>query len=197
MSESIVFKLTNEAFYVIIKEEMSFERLKNKLNEKFSNSEDFFNGMKIKTIVTGRDFTDEEFFEVKGIINQNTGFEDIEEEKIKFDWSESTITDKTKFYRGTLRSGSRLEFRGSIVVIGDVNPGAEIIAEDNVIVMGALRGKVHAGARGNTNAIVSAFSICPTQLRIADVITIPPEQDNPKGRYPEIAYIKEGNIYIE
>lgn len=197
MKESIVFKLTNEAFYVIIKEEMSFDRLKNKLDEKFKNSEDFFNGMKIRTIVTGRDFTDEEFFEIKGIINQNTGFEDIEEEKIKFDWSESTITDKTKFYRGTLRSGSRLEFRGSIVVIGDVNPGAEIIAEDNVIVMGALRGKVHAGSRGNTNAIVSAFSICPTQLRIADVITIPPEQDNPKGKNPEIAYIKDGNIYIE
>jgi len=197
MKESIVFKLTNEAFYVIIKEEMSFDRLKNKLDEKFRNSEDFFNGMKIRTIVTGRDFTDEEFFEVKGIINQNTGFEDIEEEKIKFDWSESTITDKTKFYRGTLRSGNRLEFKGSIVVIGDVNPGAEIIAEDNVIVMGTLRGKVHAGSRGNTNAIVSAFSICPTQLRIADVITIPPEKDSPNGRYPEIAYIKEGNIYIE
>ena len=76
----------------------------------------------------------------------------------------------TKLYNGSLRSGNRLEFEGSIVVLGDVNAGAEVIAEDNIIVLGAIRGLAHAGANGNKRAIIAANSIEAPQIRIADIV---------------------------
>ena len=74
------------------------------------------------------------------------------------------------FLERTLRSGTRIEFPGHVVVLGDVNPGAEIIAEGNVIIWGRLRGMVHAGAKGNKNAVICALDLSPTQLRIAEEV---------------------------
>src|ERR1043165_2919187 len=75
------------------------------------------------------------------------------------------------FLNKTLRSGTRIEFAGHIVVFGDVNPGAEIIAEGNVIVWGRLRGTVHAGSKGNRSAMICALDLSPTELRIADEVS--------------------------
>ena len=75
------------------------------------------------------------------------------------------------FLSRTLRSGTRIEFAGHVVVLGDVNPGAEIVAEGNVIVWGRLRGMVHAGSKGNQKATVCALDLSPTQLRIADQVS--------------------------
>ena len=72
------------------------------------------------------------------------------------------------FLDRTLRSGTRIEFAGHVVVLGDVNPGAEIVAEGNVVIWGRLRGMVHAGSKGNRQAIVCALDFSPMQLRIAD-----------------------------
>ena len=71
-------------------------------------------------------------------------------------------------YRGYLRSGHRLQRNESILVIGDVNPGAEVISDGDVLVWGRLRGVVHAGVQGNQRAIVAALDLEPTQLRIAE-----------------------------
>ena len=104
--------------------------------------------------------------------------------------------DTALFLNRTLRSGTRIEFAGHVVVLGDVNPGAEIIAEGNVIIWGRLRGMVHAGAKGNTKAVICALDLSPTQLRIATEAsaTLKPQQ-NPK---PEIARINEnGKLQAE
>lgn len=100
------------------------------------------------------------------------------------------------FLSRTLRSGTRIEFSGHVVVLGDVNPGAEIIAEGNVIIWGRLRGMVHAGVKGNRNAVICALDLSPTQLRIADEVSaILKPQANPK---PEIARInKDGKLQAE
>jgi len=100
------------------------------------------------------------------------------------------------FLSRTLRSGTRIEFAGHVVVMGDVNPGAEIIADGNVIIWGRLRGMVHAGAKGNRSAVICALDLSPTQLRIADEVsaTLKP-QENPR---PEIARINEdGKLQAE
>ena len=76
--------------------------------------------------------------------------------------------------RRTLRSGYSLQHSGHVVVIGDVNPGAEIIAGGDVIVWGHLRGMVHAGAEGNDDAVVCALDLAPTQLRIGGLIATTP-----------------------
>ncbi len=95
----------------------------------------------------------------------------------------------------TLRSGFKVSHHGHIVVVGDVNPGAEIIAGGSVVVWGRLRGVVHAGADGDEQAQVSALDMMPTQLRIAGIVTVPPER---KGKpEPETARIQNGRVVIE
>jgi septum site-determining protein MinC len=89
----------------------------------------------------------------------------------------ATNTDAASYfvYRGYLRSGHRLRRKENILVIGDINPGAEVISEGDILVWGRLRGVVHAGAGGNRRAIVAALDLEPTQMRIADVTTIGPD----------------------
>lgn len=101
----------------------------------------------------------------------------------------------TQFVRGTLRSGRSIVFNGNVVVLGDVNPGAEVIADGNIVVMGHLRGVAHAGAGGNHSAYVCANQLNPTQLRIGQLITRPPEES--QGADPEIALVKGDSIVIE
>ena len=81
--------------------------------------------------------------------------------------------------------------------MGDVNPGAEIVADGNVIVWGKLSGLVHAGANGDETATVSALDLSPTQLRIADRITIAPPVDKKRVPVPETACIKDEQIVAE
>jgi septum site-determining protein MinC len=98
--------------------------------------------------------------------------------------------------RRTLRSGQQLRHPGSIAVLGDVNPGAEIVAGGDIIVWGKLRGTVHAGAMGNDNAIVCALDLTPTQLRIAQHIARSPEGRRRKPT-PEVARVRNGQIVAE
>lgn len=95
----------------------------------------------------------------------------------------------------TVRSGQVVRHHGHITLIGDVNPGAELIAGGSVIVWGRLRGLVHAGALGNAQALVCALELRPTQLRIADQIATTPSGGGPLR--PEVARIDGGHILVE
>jgi septum site-determining protein MinC len=100
------------------------------------------------------------------------------------------------FLDRTLRSGTRIEFAGHVVVMGDVNPGAEIVAEGNVIVWGRLRGMVHAGSKGNQDAVICALDFSPMQLRIADEASAAMSPQTQSK--PQIARINEfGNLQAE
>ncbi|RDV82929.1 septum site-determining protein MinC [Ammonifex thiophilus] len=103
---------------------------------------------------------------------------------------------KTILIERTLRSGQSLFYDGNVVILGDVNPGAEVTATGDVIVIGTLRGTVHAGAGGDEGALVVAFRLEPTQLRIANHVSRPPEGMTPSGQ-PEVARIKDGMVIIE
>lgn len=96
----------------------------------------------------------------------------------------------------TIRSGRSISHEGHVVVIGDVNPGAEIIAGGNVLVWGKLRGLVHAGAYGDDSAVICALELIPTQLRIADQIAVSPggAQRHPT---PEMVAIRDGQLVAE
>jgi septum site-determining protein MinC len=96
------------------------------------------------------------------------------------------------FYKRTIRSGHQIKHEGHVVIMGDVNPGGQIIAGGNIIVWGRLRGTVHAGAKGDPEAVVCALDLSPTQLRIADKISISPPQS--EGAGPEIARLIEGQV---
>ncbi|MFO7743293.1 MAG: septum site-determining protein MinC [Anaerolineae bacterium] len=95
--------------------------------------------------------------------------------------------------RRTLRSGQSLRHPGHVVVIGDVNPGAEVVAGGSIVVWGRLRGLVHAGALGDEEAVICALELAPTQLRIAGHISRSPEE-RPSKPLPEKASICDGSI---
>jgi septum site-determining protein MinC len=93
----------------------------------------------------------------------------------------------------TLRSGQSLRHPGHVVVIGDVNPGAEVVAGGNIVVWGRVRGVVHAGALGDEAAMICALDLAPTQLRIAGHIARSPEEKRRKP-VPEMASVRDGQI---
>jgi septum site-determining protein MinC len=100
----------------------------------------------------------------------------------------------TLYHRGTLRGGQTLHNLGNIIVIGDVNPGAELIASGDVVVFGSLRGVAHAGAQGDASARVVALELAPTQLRIATMIATSDRDSVEPG--PQHAYIVGDRIAI-
>lgn len=82
---------------------------------------------------------------------------------------------RTLLLKKTLRSGQSVRYNGNVVILGNVNPGAEIVATGDIIVAGSLRGVAHAGASGDDSAVIAAFSLMPTQLRIAAHVARPPD----------------------
>lgn len=117
--------------------------------------------------------------------------------------AQSDASARTVIVPHSLRAGFRGEYGGSVVILGDVNPGAELVAGGDVIVMGALRGVVHAGAGGNQGAIVWARPIASPQIRLGDAMARAPE-DNALASmrkieegHAEIARLQEGAIVIE
>ncbi len=103
---------------------------------------------------------------------------------------------ETKFHKGSLRSGQRLETEGSIVIIGDVNFGAEVIASDNIAVLGTLRGLAHAGAKGNKKAIIAAGKLEALQVRIANIVKEVEKEEKENSKQAYISVI-EDKVVIE
>jgi septum site-determining protein MinC len=97
----------------------------------------------------------------------------------------------------TLRSGQAVRHDGDVIVLGDVNPGAEVVAAGHIVVMGALKGLAHAGCTGNREAFVTAVRLRPTQLRIAGVVGRAPDQDESAQPAPEVARLVDDRIVIE
>jgi len=100
------------------------------------------------------------------------------------------------FIERTLRSGTRIEFAGHVVVLGDVNPGAEVVAEGNIIIWGRLRGAAHAGAKDSREAVVCALDFSPMQLRIAEEVSSAiTSQEQPIPRFARID--ENGKLLVE
>nr|WP_306220199.1 septum site-determining protein MinC [Cohnella sp. WQ 127256] len=98
---------------------------------------------------------------------------------------------------GIIRSGQTMEFDGHLLLLGDVNPGGTIKCSGDVYVLGALRGSVHAGVEGDVNAIIAASLMKPTQLRIADIISRPPDEWTSAEPWMEYAFLREGTMAID
>ena len=106
-------------------------------------------------------------------------------------------TAEALFLRRTIRSGQRIEHHADVIVLGDVNPGAEIISAGNVIVWGTVRGQIQAG-QSQPGSVICALCLWPTQLRIGEVVAVgSPEAMNEPPPGPEIASLQDGNIVVE
>lgn len=147
------------------------------LKKKMIELKNLYQEDKTPILITGKVLKNKEMEEIQSLIKRFIDVQiDFDSPKvlglhgIKKSFYKEIATSETKFHKGSLRSGQRMEFEGSLVVIGDINPGAEVIAGENIVILGELRGLAHAGAKGNRDAVIEAVSIEATQLRIADVV---------------------------
>ena len=99
-------------------------------------------------------------------------------------------------HKGTIRSGNKISSNGNLIIIGDVNPGAQISAKKNIYVWGKLCGIAYAGKDGNNTSSISSLYLNPVQLRINNTIAIGP-QEKPNSIHPEIAILQKGEIVIK
>ena len=148
------------------------------LQLKVPKLKEFYKSSNIPIRVTGRLFSEKETNIIKQIIQNDikvqVKFDDISDvlglHAIKRTFQTNTEISETKYIPYSIRSGQKEEYTGSLVILGDVNPGGEVIAGGNVTVVGALRGVAHAGANGNMLAIISANNIDVTQIRIGNLV---------------------------
>lgn len=174
---SISINLKTDEVLIKIDDNAEQEDIINDLNKKLRELKKMYKEEKTPMRVTGKILTNREMEEIKEIIKSKI---DVE---INFDspttlglhsitrsYKKDVGMSETTFHRGSLRSGQRLEVEGSLVIIGDVNSGAEVIAADNIAVIGTLRGLAHAGAKGNKEAIIAAGTLDAVQLRISNIV---------------------------
>ena len=180
------------------------------INCTYSGSHNLISGLKklykdAKTpiLVTGKVLKNKEIDEIQKMIKNKIDVEiDFDMPKslglhsIKRTFAKEIAISETKFHRGSLRSGQKMETEGSLVIIGDVNSGAEVIASDNIIVLGALRGLAHAGAKGNKQAIIAAGLLDAVQIRIADVVKEIEREEEPMHKQAYVS-IEDDKIIIE
>ena len=204
-------KINGEADKVLIKlnEEATQEELMESLKKKLTELKKLYKEETNPIFITGKKLKNSEMLAIKNLINSKIDVQvDFDTPKtlglhgIKKSFNKEIESSETKFFRGSVRSGKRIEYEGSIVILGDGNDGAEIIAGDNVIVVGVLRGLAHAGAKGNKKAIIAAASIECKQIRIADIIKEMEEEKDEEGNTivesrKTYASVEEDKIVLE
>ena len=209
-ASSVVIKGTKSGIILVLDHTLDFNTLKVQIADKFCQSSDFLGSANIALSFEGRKLTEEQQKEILDIIHMNSQLNVVciaETDYLKAKVLERSLeerlmelsTNTGQFYKGTLRSGQVLEFETSVIVLGDVNPGAKIISKGNIIVLGALKGNACAGAAGNSDAFILALDMSPVNIQIADLYARPDEESHSKNepKEPKIVYVENGNIYIE
>lgn len=215
MKNPVIIKGNKYGITVILDQNLPFEELKEAVAAKFRESAKFFGNAQMAASFEGRKLSDKEEREILDVISENSDFRiiciidpDAEKEELFKKSLNARLNELSaqngQFYKGTLRSGQVLEAENSVVVLGDVNPGAKVISSGNVIVLGALKGIVYAGAAGNESAFVAALEMNPMQIRIADIIgrskdtnTNAKTKTRKVEKEAKIAFVDEGYIYME
>ena len=209
MKNSVIIKGTPHGIIVVLDDQMEFSELNKQIVEKIKELSKFLGSAQMAISFEGRTLTEEQQREVLDIIAEYSDLHVIcvVENNPELDQVfEKALNDKLmelsnttgQFVKGNLRSGQVLEMETSIIIIGDVNPGASITSKGNIIIIGSLKGTAFAGAGGNNNAFIFALDMNPVQIRIADTIARAPDKPK-KGENKEakIAFLEDGNIYIE
>lgn len=205
MKSCISINLRKEDIAIKINEEYSQEDIMYALRKKIPDLKKLYKSEKTPIVITGKVLKNKEIDEIQELIKK---YIDV---KINFDsprtlglhgitrtYNREIATSETKFHRGSVRSGQKVEYEGSLVILGDVNDGAEVIAGENIVVLGILRGLAHAGAKGNKEAIIAASSIEAPQLRISNIIKEREREEILEDIRRTYAYINQnGEMIIE
>lgn len=197
----VSINLRKNEILIKINDNASQEEIVKELLLKIAELKKLYQDEKTPIRVTGKILKNSELEEIKDIIKNEIDVEvsfdtptTLGLHSITRSYKKDVGTSETTFHKGSLRSGQRIEVEGSIVIMGDVNSGAEVIAGDNVIVIGTLRGLAHAGAKGNKEAIIAVSTLDAVQLRISNIVR---EIDRDEEEIREHAYIYVENDKIE
>ena len=207
MRNAVVIKSSKAGMTVILDDSLPFDELLAAIGTKFRESARFWGSVQMTLTLEGRALTPEEEFLIVDTITRNSQVEilcllDTDAERIER--CEKALNDKLmelnsqtgQFYRGSLKKGDSRESEASIVVIGDVDHGARIIAKGNIIVLGELKGTAAAGMAGNRDAVVVALEMAPTQIRISGATSRFNEKNKRLGRGPMIASVEMDEVLI-
>lgn len=201
--KNISINLKTDEVIIKIDDNAKHEKAITELRKKIKELKKMYQEEKIPIRVTGKILTKKELEEIKELIKKDIDVQikfdtptSLGLHSIKRSYNKDVGMSETTFHRGSLRSGQRMEVEGSIVVIGDVNAGAEVIAADNIAVIGNLRGLAHAGAKGNKDAVIAASTLDVVQLRISNIVR---EIDREEEGIIEHAfvYVDDDKIVIE
>ncbi len=190
-------KSSKSAVLIVLDETAPFDQIQAELCDALKAQQTHFFDANCRVKVVGRQLNAYEQAAVLNEIMRRLGEEAFVSFQTQNDMPDGVSSDASKFYMGTVRSGTKLSCGGSLVVVGDVNAGAELVAGENIVVLGSLRGTVHAGVNGSPDAVVIAIDFNPTQVRIGDVISRPLEGETLKREEIEIAYTKNDSIYVD
>lgn len=203
MKNCVSINLKKNEILIKISENAEQIEIVESLKKKIPELKKLYKDEKIPITVTGKILKNKEIDEIQNLIKDKI---DVE---IEFDMPKalglSSITrtfnkeigiSETKFHRGSLRSGQKLETEGSLVILGDVNSGAEVMASENIVVLGSLRGLAHAGAKGNKQAIISAGLLDTVQIRIANIVKEIDRDEEPMHKQAYV-FVDNDSIIIE
>lgn len=200
--EKVTIVSKKDTIVIKIKDEATQEEIIKSLEKKIPELKKLYKEEKMPIEITGKILKTADMEEIQKTIQKQIDVKvEFETPKtlglhsIKKTFNKDIKDSQTKFYKGSLRSGQKIEYEGSLVVLGDVNAGAEVVAEENIVILGILRGLAHAGAKGNKKAIIAASKIDSPQIRIANIIK-EKEETEENEICKEYAYVGENDEII-
>ncbi len=217
MKDPFTTEMIAEGVLININPDIPLERIKESLQSHLQEAGDFYQGAELYLNLKGITLNAEELKKLIDHISAGIGSSAeinfvshareetskglnkrlVKKERTRKN-EEVSFKDDTRLVRGTLRSGQAVEHPHNVVILGDVNPGAEVRAGGDILVFGKLMGLVHAGVRGDETSEIAALRLTPTQIRIASKISRPPDNEavdfNPQ---PERAFIETDRIIVE
>ena len=204
MAQYVTINLKKDVIVMKISDKASEEDTLKSLKKKLPELKKLYQKEKTPIFVTGKIIRNKELREIQELIQKTIDVEvEFDTPKalglhgIKRTYNQDVGISEAKIHRGSLRSGQRLEFEGTLIILGDVNDGAEAIAGENVIVVGTLRGLAHAGAKGNKQAIIAANKIESPQIRISNIIKEMERNDDDYNVALTYASVEDDRIIVE
>ncbi len=213
MKQTVMLKSNASGITLVLDPEISFEQLLENTIHVFIENKDFFENSRFAIAFTGRTLTEDEEIKMVLTINEKTNAnvirlisnDEMLERQFQLQQQEfdRMISNNTgKFHKGTLKDKDILEADTSIIILGNVEPGAKVVSRGNIIVLGNLSGTVHAGAGGNEEAFIAALVMEPLKMKISDLTYVSEKKKkffakrNNMTNQPQVANIQGGRIEV-
>lgn len=214
MKNPVIIKSFPNGLSLYLDDEIPFDKLLEEIAAKFKESAHFFKDAKMGLSFEGRKLTEEEEHKIINTITANSalnivcviGKDDETNQNYvralrQLAFHQQEMENAGQFYKGVLKDGQILETENSIIVLGDVYPGACIISNKDIVILGGLYGQAYAGGNGMEGHFVVALEMSPEKLKIGEFKYKTSEKQSkwsikPKVQ-PKIAYVKDGRVIME